>query len=84
MNIQKKKKGTWAEVDHTITSPRAFSGLVFMRHEGPADEGFSTVQTWRMIFFFVIDLRLNYLSKWVKLAPQFPPLPRVGLAQFVA
>ena len=83
MNIQ-KKKGTWAEVDHAITSPRAFSGLVFMRHEGPADEGFSAVQTWRMIFFFVIDLGLNYFSKWVKLAPQFPPLPRVGLAQFVA
>lgn len=40
-----KKKGTWAEVDHAITSPLAFSGLVFMRHEGPADEGFSAVQT---------------------------------------
>ena len=82
MNIQKKR--TWAEVDHAITSARAFSELVFMRHEGPADEGFSAVQTWRMIFFFVIDLGLNYFSKWVKLAPLFPPLPRVGLAQFVA
>ena len=43
MNLQ-QKKGTWTEVDYTVTPPCAFNGLIFTRHEGPADEEFSTVQ----------------------------------------
>lgn len=45
MFLAKKKPNNQVNMNIQKQNIRAFSGLVFMRHEGPADEGFSAVQT---------------------------------------